>query len=152
MKSKPLRIQSLILLLLPILSLIPDQSIVQAQNSTCSWTLIDEKSSSSTVSTAPDATSSVEGASIQVGYLGLITTHSWTAPGNALNPGQEYAFSVEAAWDADIDFGYSGSVQTNLNFNWLEMLSIRRTQINFNTEESGYVTNSATIKIPSGSA
>ena len=125
---------------------------VRAQ--TCAWQLVSETPSSGNVSTAPEATVSLSGSTLNVNYQGLSTTHTWTAPSPTLNPGDVIEFRVSVSWNYDTNTAsgsLSGGLSTNLSFRGVNSVSARRSSINFSTESSGNVTNKIDWIVPMGS-
>ncbi len=122
------------------------------QEKICSWQLVQETPTTSIASTAPDASAYLDGSTVNTEWQGLNTTHTWTAPGYTLIPGEEIYFEVSTAWslDADSSLNSSGGLNTYLNFNWTGTLKARRQSINFSSEPSGYVSNAYIWTVPTG--
>lgn len=148
MNLRTIWIHGLLLLALVLLPAAP----ARAQEETCYWSLVNEKPHTFTASTAEGATSSIDGTTITIAYQGLQTTHTWTAPGSILTPGQELEFEVSVAWDFDTssDSSMVGGLKTYLKYNWTQYLEAGQKKINFGTETSGYLSNSAFYVVPVG--
>jgi hypothetical protein len=71
MKPAQLRIPNLVLLFVLILHIFADHPVVHAQNKVCTWRLVKEEPNTSVASTAPTATASLDGASVEVNWKGL---------------------------------------------------------------------------------
>lgn len=125
---------------------------INSQAMICTWQLVQEIPHTSVASTAPEASSSMDGNTVNIVWEGLYLTHTWTHPGNTLIPGEEMYFEVSVAWskDSDATLGSIGGVNTNLNFNWVDSVKARRSSINFDTEPSGFVSNDIIWTVPVG--
>ncbi len=139
-------------LLLLALVIFPGAAPARAQGQTCFWRLVDEKPRTFTASTAEGATSTLDGTTASIAYQGLSTTHTWTAPGGVLTPGQEIGLEVSVAWQFDTSSNANmvGGLKTSLKYNWTESLEAGQKKIIFNTEKSGYLSNSMTFTVPTG--
>lgn len=136
-----------------LLSLIPpSEGAVVAQTDNCFWQLISETPKSFTVSSAPDASSSVSGTTVTVNWQGLTTTHTWSYPGDSLKPGKTLSISVGVSWSVgDGDARNStGGLRTSFFFG-SEKVSIGDDSISFNAERNGSLSNSGSFTIPVGS-
>lgn len=151
--SKKRFLFSLLVISTFLISLVPfSESAVLAQSDNCFWQLTSETPKSFTVSTAPEASSSVSGTTVTVNWEGLRTTHTWSHPGSTLKPGDSLEMDVSVDWSVSSGnaLNSSGGLRTSFYFN-TESVSAGRNSISFNAEKSGSVSNSASFTIPSGS-
>jgi len=125
----------------------------QEPTGSCSWNLISEIPQAFTASTAPEATSSVEGTTVQTYYDGISTVHSWTHPGTVLIPGDDLYIEVSTSWSVtdELKSSITGGLHTSFIFG-VESVKAGRKTINYNVESNGYVTEDAVFTVYSGSA